>query len=335
MEDVFRCLERGALCRTTAETWMNDASSRSHAIFTISIDACDMASKQASSSSGKTNADANGGKYFQSKLHLVDLAGSERAKKTGAVGIRLKESVGINQGLMALGKVIRALTAGPSSGRGGLVGSSGLISGSGAATHVPYRESKLTRYLQDSLGGNSRTVMLACITPSDASLHETLSTLQYAARARSVQNRITANVMVAPPPELEEGLVSALRAQLAKAQQDLERTQREAEVAAMMLSVRRSLDGGAPPGLLLRDSLDRSSGGPGGGYRPQKDASWGLLSALVDGIRKVEKKLEVSSLVCSFVRFGLHTPLGSINLFFVCAFILGDRRRQRSVFGCK
>lgn len=171
---------------------MNDASSRSHAIFTISIDACD------TSVTVEDTGARVAGKYIQSKLHMVDLAGSERAKKTGAVGLRLKESVGINQGLMSLGKVIRALTA--PSGRGGQGGH--LLSAGPAAAHVPYRESKLTRFLQDSLGGNSQTVMLACVTPADSSLHETVSTLQYASRARMVQNKVVANVTLAPAPEV-------------------------------------------------------------------------------------------------------------------------------------
>lgn len=129
-------------------------------------------------------------KIISSKLHLVDLAGSERAKRTGATGSRLKESVGINQGLMALGKVIRALTPGAAAG-----GSKASLS-----VHIPYRESKLTRFLQDALGGNSRTVMIACISPCEVDLTETISTLQYAAKTKSIQNRVVANIVAAPPP---------------------------------------------------------------------------------------------------------------------------------------
>lgn len=180
---------------------MNDASSRSHAVFTISIEACE--TTVAPDESGR-NA-GMGGKYIQSKLHLVDLAGSERAKKTGAVGLRLKESVGINQGLMSLGKVIRALTAPAQRGGGTGLMVHGQSSGTVAA-HVPYRESKLTRFLQDSLGGNSQTVMLACVTPADSSFHETASTLQYASRARMVQNKVVANVTLAPTPEVSPSI---------------------------------------------------------------------------------------------------------------------------------
>jgi hypothetical protein len=146
------------------------------------------------------------GSLIQSKLHLVDLAGSERAKRTQAVGIRLKESVGINQGLLALGKVIRALT-----------------SGSQQHVHVPYRESKLTRFLQDSLGGNSRTFMLACVSSAEINLHETLSTLQYAARTRSVQNKVVANVQVeVTHVDIESNVVTNLRSQLNQMQEEMD-----------------------------------------------------------------------------------------------------------------
>eukprot|EP00602_Paraphysomonas_sp_CaronLab_P010215 CAMPEP_0185018700 /NCGR_PEP_ID=MMETSP1103-20130426/1368_1 /TAXON_ID=36769 /ORGANISM="Paraphysomonas bandaiensis, Strain Caron Lab Isolate" /LENGTH=1198 /DNA_ID=CAMNT_0027548619 /DNA_START=161 /DNA_END=3757 /DNA_ORIENTATION=- len=210
-EDVFKFLEQGALNRTTGETLMNDASSRSHAIFTLSMEIYEC--KVMEEEDGKEQ-DIDGGKkteissYIHSKLHLVDLAGSERAKRTGAVGVRLKESVGINQGLLSLGKVIRALTT-PASKTSGIT-----------SQHVPYRESKLTRFLQDSLGGNSRTAMIACVSPAEGDMHETLTTLQYASRARAVQNKVKANVTVAQVA-VEDGIVEALRLQLSQAQAQL------------------------------------------------------------------------------------------------------------------
>ena len=100
------------------------------------------------------------------KLNLVDLAGSERQSKTNAVGIRLKEAAKINLSLSALGNVISSLI-------------------DGRQTHIPYRDSKLTRILQDSLGGNTKTVMIAAISPADYNYEETLSTLRYASRAKS------------------------------------------------------------------------------------------------------------------------------------------------------
>ena len=106
----------------------------------------------------------------------MDLAGSERLKRTGAVGDRAKEGISINCGLLALGNVISAL--GDKSKK---------------ASHVPYRDSKLTRLLQDSLGGNSRTLMIACVSPCDRDFVETLSTLKYANRAKNIKNKVTIN----------------------------------------------------------------------------------------------------------------------------------------------
>lgn len=225
IKDAFRFLEKGLLARTTAETMMNAASSRSHAIFTISIEIFipdDVQHDDNYSGGNNGGGDSGGGSYMQSKLHIVDLAGSERAKKTGAGGLRLKESVGINQGLLALGKVIRALTTNnlPSQKTATSIHNHGH-------NHVPYRESKLTRFLQDALGGNSRTVMLACVSPSEYNMQESINTLQYAARARAVQNKVTANILIAKHNNrdnesehetnvLEESIVGNLKSQITK-----------------------------------------------------------------------------------------------------------------------
>ena len=111
----------------------------------------------------------------------MDLAGSERNKRTGAVGSRFKESININSGLLALGNVISALS--DDQGRK----QSGKESEMRKHLHVPYRDLKLTRLLQDSLGGNSRTCMIACVSPTDSNLEETLNTLKYAARAQTFE----------------------------------------------------------------------------------------------------------------------------------------------------
>jgi hypothetical protein len=113
---------------------------------------------------------------LSAKFHFVDLAGSERLKRTLATGDRAKEGISINCGLLALGNVISALG-----------------DRSKKSSHVPYRDSKLTRLLQDSLGGNSRTVMIACVSPSDRDFVETLNTLKYANRARNIKNRVQVN----------------------------------------------------------------------------------------------------------------------------------------------
>ncbi|ETV79261.1 hypothetical protein, variant 1 [Aphanomyces astaci] len=155
-DEVNQLLLQGAGRRATASTGMNDTSSRSHAICTLSMH----------------QQPAEGMAKF-SKFHLVDLAGSERAKRTLATGDRFKEGVHINQALLTLGKVITAL--------------------SDKKAFVPYRESKLTRLLQDSLGGNSKTIMIACVSPADSNYDETTSTLRYAERTRCIQNKAVIN----------------------------------------------------------------------------------------------------------------------------------------------
>lgn len=161
-QEMVGCLELGNLARTVGSTAMNAASSRSHAIFTINLEQ-------------RRGGDKNDA--VVSKLHLVDLAGSERQKKTKAEGDRLKEGISINKGLLCLGNVISAL--GDESKKG---------------TFVPYRDSKLTRLLQDSLGGNSHTLMIACVSPADSNIEETINTLRYADRARKIKNKPVLNV---------------------------------------------------------------------------------------------------------------------------------------------
>jgi hypothetical protein len=190
-EELFECLEAGSAWRATGSTLMNAVSSRSHSLFSVIVE---------------QRPKGAGAERIVSKLHLVDLAGSERAKKTGAVGQRFKESVSINQGLMALGNVIAALC--DQQGR----------HKSSLAQHVPYRESKLTRLLQDSLGGNTRTLMVACVSPADGNLDESLNTLRYANRARNITNKPVVNREMPSVVDLREE-IAALQAQLQRQQQ--------------------------------------------------------------------------------------------------------------------
>ncbi|KAG6465113.1 hypothetical protein O3G_MSEX014941 [Manduca sexta] len=180
--ETMMVLERGSSRRVTGSTAMNQASSRSHAVFTIVI-------------AKESRADKN--VATTSKFHLVDLAGSERIKKTKASGERLKEGVKINQGLLALGNVISALGDGTN------------------RSYISYRDSKLTRLLQDSLGGNSLTLMVACVSPADYNLDETVSTLRYADRARRIRNKpiINQDAKAAEIVRLNN-LVNELRLQL-------------------------------------------------------------------------------------------------------------------------
>ncbi|XP_064472728.1 chromosome-associated kinesin KIF4A-like [Ornithodoros turicata] len=179
-KETLELLESGSSARRTAATGMNAHSSRSHAIFTLSVE------QQAADDKNDTT---------MAKFHLVDLAGSERAGKTKAQGERLKEGININRGLLSLGNVISALCD--------------------ESSHVPYRDSKLTRLLQDSLGGNSNTIMLACISPADSNFEETLNTLRYADRARKIKNKPVVN---RDPQAMElmklRQLVQQLQAQL-------------------------------------------------------------------------------------------------------------------------
>ncbi|KAI4375046.1 hypothetical protein MLD38_012961 [Melastoma candidum] len=175
LKEMTACLEQGSLSRATGSTNMNNQSSRSHAIFTITLE---QMRRLKPVIHGETTCETLNEDYLCAKLHLVDLAGSERAKRTGSDGMRFKEGVHINRGLLALGNVISALGDEKKRKEG---------------VHVPYRDSKLTRLLQDSLGGNSRTVMIACISPADINAEESLNTLKYANRARNIQNKPVVN----------------------------------------------------------------------------------------------------------------------------------------------
>lgn len=180
------------MARTTASTQMNAQSSRSHAIFTILI------KRQRRITTDESGLPEDDLETLTAKFHFVDLAGSERLKRTGATGDRAKEGISINSGLLSLGNVISAL---------------GDISKK--ATHIPYRDSKLTRLLQDSLGGNSQTLMIACVSPSDRDFMETLNTLKYANRARNITNKIVVN------QDQSSRTISLLRREIAALQLEL------------------------------------------------------------------------------------------------------------------
>ncbi|CAH1973146.1 unnamed protein product [Acanthoscelides obtectus] len=175
--DMLKAMKAGNHNRSTGATDMNEHSSRSHAIFQISVEM----------------AEPNSESVRVGKLNLVDLAGSERQSKTGATGDRLKEATKINKALSSLGNVIYALAEN--------------------SAHIPYRDSKLTRLLQDSLGGNSKTIMIANIGPANMNYEETIVTLRYAYRAKSIKNTPVKN------EDVKEGKLLAL-------QQEIERLKR-------------------------------------------------------------------------------------------------------------
>mmetsp|Transcript_15547 Transcript_15547/g.21068 ORF Transcript_15547/g.21068 Transcript_15547/m.21068 type:complete len:329 (+) Transcript_15547:380-1366(+) len=156
-DEVRKIMYIGSKNRSVGETQMNAHSSRSHSLFTITIE--------------RSELGADNKQHIRvGKLNMVDLAGSERIAKTGATGDRLKEATKINLSLSTLCHVISSLTDPKSS-------------------YIPYRDSKLTRLLQDSLGGNTKTVMIANVGPADYNFDETMNTLRYASRAKNIQNK--------------------------------------------------------------------------------------------------------------------------------------------------
>ncbi|XP_066247918.1 kinesin heavy chain isoform X1 [Euwallacea similis] len=157
-EEVFESIEEGKSNRHIAVTNMNEHSSRSHSVFLINVKQENLENQ----------------KKLSGKLYLVDLAGSEKVSKTGAEGTVLDEAKNINKSLSALGNVISALA-------------------DGNKTHIPYRDSKLTRILQESLGGNARTTIVICCSPASFNESETKSTLEFGKRAKTVKNVVTVN----------------------------------------------------------------------------------------------------------------------------------------------
>ncbi|XP_029470588.1 kinesin-like protein KIF3B isoform X4 [Rhinatrema bivittatum] len=185
VKEIEHVMNVGNQNRSVGATNMNEHSSRSHAIFMITIECSELG--------------LDGENHIRvGKLNLVDLAGSERQAKTGAQGERLKEATKINLSLSALGNVISALVDGKS-------------------THIPYRDSKLTRLLQDSLGGNAKTVMVANIGPASYNVEETLTTLRYSNRAKNIKNkpRVNEDPKDALLREFQEE-IARLKAQLEK-----------------------------------------------------------------------------------------------------------------------
>ena len=171
-DEIYGLMERGAAQRATGSTRMNELSSRSHAVFIVIVE-----NARVEENDENGEPDENARQSFRvGKLNLVDLAGSERVRLTGATGVRLEESKKINQSLSALGNVIKALTE-----------------AKGKRSHVPYRDSKLTRVLEDSLGGNCKTTMMAMISPALEAFAESLSTVKFANRAKHIKNTARVN----------------------------------------------------------------------------------------------------------------------------------------------
>lgn len=206
--DICSLMQKGEATRATASTKMNDVSSRSHAVFIIIVEHMVVGE-------GDTQEEITVG-----KLNLVDLAGSERVRVTGATGKRLEESKKINQSLSALGNVIAALTD------------------TKPRTHIPYRDSKLTRLLEDSLGGNCKTTMMAMISPAEDAFGESLSSIKFANRAKNIRNipKINADID-------QKTLLRKYEVELKKLRQELELKNKTVfDMQKMMEDERRRAD---------------------------------------------------------------------------------------------
>lgn len=183
VQDVERHLARGMDCRSVGATAMNENSSRSHSIFCLYVERCDR-------EDGEEQIRA-------AKLNMVDLAGSERQGKTKASGDRLREATMINLSLSALGNVISALV-------------------DGKTKNIPFRDSKLTRLLHDSLGGNTKTIIVSVVSPAAVNYDETLSTLRYASRAKNIKNKPVINA------DPKDAMLKELQQEVARLQGQLE-----------------------------------------------------------------------------------------------------------------
>ena len=204
-EQLYLLLEQGSQRRSVGSTMMNDESSRSHAIFTLIIEKSAIADEK---------------DFVSSRFSFVDLAGSERLGRTEAVGRAMKEGININKGLLALGNVISALT-----------------DDTGKVNFIPYRVSKLTRILRNSLGGNSRTWMVACVSPVLADLDESLNTIKYATRARKISNTPIIN------KDPQSAIIAQLKQQVFKLQGDVVRMKRVIHQNGLSVTLEAMEDG--------------------------------------------------------------------------------------------
>ncbi|RMB94319.1 hypothetical protein DUI87_29127 [Hirundo rustica rustica] len=265
LDEVLSLLEMGNTAKHTGATHINRQSSRSHTIFTVTMEQRRGAGRLPLHH--RPPAVPAAGQVLVSKFHFVDLAGSERIVKTGNTGERLKESIQINCGLLALGNVISAL-GDPRR----------------KTTHIPYRDSKITRILKDSLGGNAQTVMIACVSPSSSDFDESLNTLNYANRAQNIQNKAVVNC------RKETEHIEELHLQIKNLQKALEQRQRsETRIIHRSASAKR-----CAPDATARLLAECAH------YRTCTDAAYRLLMELQeDSNLTVEQILRVKEWLCA------------------------------------
>ncbi|XP_033922034.1 LOW QUALITY PROTEIN: kinesin-like protein KIF7, partial [Melopsittacus undulatus] len=265
LDEVLSLLEMGNTAKHTGATHINKQSSRSHTIFTVTMEQRRGAGRIPLHRQPPSIPAS--GQVLVSKFHFVDLAGSERIVKTGNTGERLKESIQINSGLLALGNVISAL-GDPRR----------------KSSHIPYRDSKITRILKDSLGGNAQTVMIACVSPSSSDFDESLNTLNYANRAQNIQNKAVVNC------RKETEHVEELHRQIKSLQKALEQRHRsETRIINRSSTAKRCAPD--PTARLLAECAH---------YRTCTDAAYRLLMELQeDSNLTVEQILRVKEWLCT------------------------------------
>uniref|UniRef100_A0A8B9CXG4 Kinesin family member 7 n=1 Tax=Anser brachyrhynchus TaxID=132585 RepID=A0A8B9CXG4_9AVES len=267
LDEVLSLLEMGNTAKHTGATHINAQSSRSHTIFTVTMEQRRGAGRITRLALHNHPSVPASGQVLVSKFHFVDLAGSERIVKTGNTGERLKESIQINSGLLALGNVISAL-GDPRR----------------KSSHIPYRDSKITRILKDSLGGNAQTVMIACVSPSSSDFDESLNTLNYASRAQNIQNKAVVNC------RKETEHVEELHRQIKNLQKALEQRHRS-ETRIINRSDTTKRGAPDPAARLLAECAH---------YRTCTDAAYRLLMELQeDSNLTVEQILRVKEWLCA------------------------------------
>eukprot|EP01012_Entosiphon_sulcatum_P064982 TRINITY_DN93857_c0_g1_i2.p1 TRINITY_DN93857_c0_g1~~TRINITY_DN93857_c0_g1_i2.p1 ORF type:complete len:874 (-),score=227.08 TRINITY_DN93857_c0_g1_i2:74-2695(-) len=256
VESILGVIQKGTINRKVAATEANDTSSRSHSIVQIMVDQINF---------------VQGGTRTTSRLNLVDLAGSEKVAKTNAEGERLKEAQAINLSLTLLGQVIYKLTDGHSQ-------------------HIPYRDSKLTRLLQDSLGGNSQTTLICACSPSTFNQAETLSTLQFAARAKQIKNKPKIN---------KEMNIQELNIAYAKAQEEIRLLKdkisdleaQSARATAQQQAGPLAGSGVKAVASLVASGRPQSGAGAGEDYRARIEELQELVRSLKEEIRELKQEL--------------------------------------------
>lgn len=338
-EETLQCLKSGSLFRTTGSTLMNSESSRSHAIFTLFIDQKRIDIVNLNENDELCDAPKQELVTLTAKFNFVDLAGSERLSRTGAVGDRAREGISINSGLLHLGNVISALG-----------------DRSRKVSHIPYRDSKLTRVLQDSLGGNSVTTMIACISPCDRDFVETLNTLRYANRAKNIKNKVVAN------QDSQTQLINELRRQLMQLQMEnqdlrqgklfvkndgevelndvyhenkmLQRELNNANIRNKALNTR--LEDVSNENVLLKEKLVKNkisiSFEQNGGSEEEEDHTQSLIKGYLKEINHLRSKVEESDGLISYYRKQLNLHENDLNYNMNQTDIL-ERAKQEIEFG--